>query len=412
MIIKKIKVSNFKSFKHLDINLDKFNILIGANASGKSNFVYIFKFLKDIATAGLNNAISMQGGVEYLRNMKLGGSSELVIEAEASRNTGLLLKKVKSLLKVIDIYETTYKFVLSFHKRGSGFKIKEEKLKHKYRIIKAEHQKKEDLGGGEILIFRNNGKLKIEMNNPPDTIKKDDIFPPFLKALKLPPNRLFLGMPILLFPQGEIFHEISIYDLDPKLPKKATPISGKAELEEDGNNLSIVLKNIIENKEKRRKLFNLVSELLPFVENIATEKFADKSMLFKLQEKYFKRHYLPSSLISDGTISIIGLIVALFFERKLIAIIEEPERNIHPYLISRVLNILKDASNRKQIIITTHNSEILKHADLKDVLLIFRDEDGFSKVTRPADSKEVKIFLKNKIGLEELYVQNLLGGEK
>ena len=67
MGIKKIKVTNFKSFEKIEIELGRFNVLIGANVSGKSNFVQIFKFLKDIATLGLENAVSLQGGVEYLR---------------------------------------------------------------------------------------------------------------------------------------------------------------------------------------------------------------------------------------------------------------------------------------------------------------------------------------------------------
>jgi len=64
------------------------------------------------------------------------------------------------------------------------------------------------------------------------------------------------------------------------------------------------------------------------------EKFADKSLLFKLKESYNKKQYLPASLISDGTISITALIIALFFEKRPLTIIEDPERNIHPYLIS------------------------------------------------------------------------------
>ena len=63
-----IKVRNFKSFKNLDISLNKFNIVIGANASGKSNFAQLFKFFSDIALYGLEDAISRQGGMEYLLN--------------------------------------------------------------------------------------------------------------------------------------------------------------------------------------------------------------------------------------------------------------------------------------------------------------------------------------------------------
>ncbi len=48
MAIKRIRVRNFKSFKDLEVELGKFNLLIGANASGKSNFIRIFEFLRDI----------------------------------------------------------------------------------------------------------------------------------------------------------------------------------------------------------------------------------------------------------------------------------------------------------------------------------------------------------------------------
>ncbi len=71
MVIKKIKVTNFKSFGNLEIELGNFNVLIGPNAAGKSNFVHIFEFLRDIVSSGLNNAVSMQGGVEYLRNINM-----------------------------------------------------------------------------------------------------------------------------------------------------------------------------------------------------------------------------------------------------------------------------------------------------------------------------------------------------
>ena len=75
-----VRASNFKSFRELDIRLDNLNVLIGANASGKSNFVQLFTFVRDIVESGLENAISIQGGVQYLRNMHCGADDKLMIE--------------------------------------------------------------------------------------------------------------------------------------------------------------------------------------------------------------------------------------------------------------------------------------------------------------------------------------------
>ena len=417
MSIKRIEAKNFKSFKELKIDLGKFNVIIGANASGKSNFVHIFEFLRDITTSGLDNAVSLQGGVEYLRNMNIGASEVLSIKVVSDRKFGWLGRRTKAGLIGIKIYETIYEFALRFNKKGSGFRIVKDRLTQKCRFIRLERKKKkikekEVLGDGEIIISRSNGRVKTDFNVPPKVLlKKEDIFPSFLREEKLPEHTLLLETPYFFIPPLEnIFNEISIYDFDPKLPKKATPITGKAELEEDASNLSIILKNITENKEKRRKLFNLVKDLLPFVENLDVEKFADKSLLFKLKESYFKTQYLPASLISDGTINMTALIVALYFEKKPFIIIEEPERNIHPSLISKVVEMMKDASKtqKKQIVVTTHNPEFVKYAGLENILLVSRNEEGFSTISRPADKEEVKIFLKNDIGIEELYIQNLL----
>jgi len=412
MAIKRITISNFKSFDKLNIELGKFNILIGANASGKSNFLQIFAFLRDITNHGLDNAISMQGGIAYLRNINIGSSENFSFEVVSDQEYPAILAKWKDKEFIgIKVSETNYKFTINFKKKGFGFDIVEDRLiqKGEFFIIKLpflRDEKKETLGTGEIIFSKINGKVDVKLNPPTGVeIKKEDMFPLFLGERKVKPKTILLENKSVMPP---LFGKISIYDFDPKLPKKATPITGKIELEEDGNNLAIVLKNIIENREKKRKFSNLLRDLLPFVDKLDVEKIADKSLLFKLREIYARKSFLPAPFISDGTINITAIIVALYFEQRPVTIIEEPERNIHPSLISRVVNMLHDASNKKQIIVTTHNPEIIKYANLEDILLIARDKKGFSTISRPAQREEVKVFLKNEIGIEDLYVQNLL----
>jgi len=201
---------------------------------------------------------------------------------------------------------------------------------------------------------------------------------------------------------------VAIYDFDPKLPKKAMPINAKAEMEEDGSNLAIVLKRIMEDESAKRNLTNLLQDLLPFVIDLEVERFIDRSLLFSVREKFVENKRVPASFISDGTINVVALIVALYFERKPIAIFEEPERNVHPHLISRIVAMMKEASQRKQVIVTTHNPEVVRNADTADIHFVARDAEGFSTIAKPAEREDVKGFLQNEIGLEELFVHNLL----
>jgi predicted ATPase len=416
MTIKTIKVKNFKSFKELQVDLGKFNVLIGANASGKSNFIRVFEFLRDIGRHGLDNAISLQGGAEYLTNLNVGISEYLSMEVVFSeeRDRGFLIiatsKASKTDLGVAPL-EVTYAFSITFPKKGAGFEVVHDRLtfKSEFRTFDQEGgqvESRKPLGLGEVVISRDGDRLSVKATPPEgQSLEEYEISRWFFRET-VPRRSLILVQPPFFI--GSPFEDVAIYDFDPKLPKKATPITGRADLEEDGSNLAIVLKNIIENRDRKRKLANFLGDLLPFVAGLGVEKFADKSLLFNLRETYAKRQYLPASLISDGTINVTALIAALYFEKKPVAIIEEPERNIHPSLISKIVGMMKDASQKKQIIVTTHNPEVVRHADIGDVLLVCRNGEGFSTISRPSENKDVKVFLQNEMGLEELFVENLL----
>jgi predicted ATPase len=416
MTIKTIRVKNFKSFKELQVDLGKFNILIGANASGKSNFIQAFEFLRDIARHGLDNAISLQGGAEYLTNLNLGTAENLsmqVVSSQEGDRPWLLIgtSQRSETYLVAARLEATSSFSIAFRKRGPDFEVLDDRLtlKGEFSTLGRDGGQEESPklhGLGEVLVFRDGDRRSVKATLP-DGLSLDEYqISTSVFGETLSPRSLILTHPPLLI--GPDFEEIAIYDFDPKLPKKGTPITGKAELEEDGSNLAIVLKNIIGDRDRKRKLENLMGDLLPFVAGVEVGKFADKSLLFSLRETYAKKQSLPASLISDGTINITALVAALYFEKKPVAIIEEPERNIHPSLISKVVAMMKDASKGKQIIVTTHNPEVVRHADIGDVLLVSRNGEGFSTISRPSENKDVQVFLQNEMGLEELFVENLL----
>jgi predicted ATPase len=148
--------------------------------------------------------------------------------------------------------------------------------------------------------------------------------------------------------------------------------------------------------------------MLPFAQQIGTKPHLGTSILLKLRETYYDDALL-ANLLSDGTIDVIALITALFFESKDVVIIEEPERNIHPHLISGLMELMKDAARNKQIIVTTHSPEVVKHAGVENLLLLSRDKEGFSTVSKPADNQAVKTFLENNLGLDDVFVQELWG---
>jgi len=420
MRIKKIKISNFKSFDELELELGDLSVLIGANASGKSNLAEIFRFAGDLARSGLENAISLQGGAQYLRNIALGRTKDFALQITYDCLPGMsriFRNEEAGRGQRLRVFEIVYELTIEFIEAGPGFRVREERAICGCELIELEkgqvkHAGK-SLGLGQVRIERKERNLVPVIDLPLAKIMSDeDIIQPLFRDLTIEPGASLLGfapffLPVLDF--VEFLRGIPVYDIHPKLSKKAAPTAGRADLDEDGSNLALILKGIIRDEESRRKLTNLVADALPFVTRMSVEEFLDKSLLVTVEEMYAPNQPLPAFLISDGTINITALVVALFLKPKPFVIIEEPERNIHPHLISKVADMLKEASVNSQVLVTTHSPELAKHVPLEDLLLISRDENGFSVISRPSGNDRVRIFLKNEIGIDELHIQNLLG---
>ncbi len=377
MKLRRVRVQNFKTFDDLDLELGDFNVFVGANASGKTNFIHILKFLRDIAVSGLENAVSLQGDVEFLRNINIGA-------------------------------ETPSEFEFLFDRAFYVFSLKHFKKKKGYKVIRDMCQ---GPGGVDLVMVKNRrGTVEVEIYDEDHNLVEYDLDRPLLEDRKVSPGELLLSSGLFGYPfQGASrdIEAISIYNFDPRLTKSATSISGKADLEEDGSNLALVLKKILEDEHERRNLLGLLSDVLPFVRNVSIDKFLGPSLMIKFQEQYSDQS-IAASLISDGTVMVVGIIIALYFEDNPIIAFEEPENNIHPHLISKVIGMMKEQAANKQIFVTTHSPEVVKHAGLENLYLVSRDKNGFSRVSRPKDSEEVKIFLEHEMGLDDLFVQNLL----
>lgn len=419
MYIKTIKISNYKSFRDVELELGRLNVLIGPNASGKSNFIQIFRFLREIISEGLDNAISMQGGVEYIRNLNLISEKDMLefhISFIPEDDGGFVIPKDnKKYLVSLKSFE--YSFKIAF-KKNSYFVAQDKALAyHDFYILK--DGKQEKIGSGKLVLQMNSGSLSIDFEKDKKIpIEQQDFFPAYLinskyfkKAAGNRPSLLIETIENYLpFRESviEVFKNIPIYDIDPKQPKLARAVSGKAQLEENAENLAIVLKRILANKDDNRKFLNIINDILPYVENVQVDDYFDRSLIIKLKETFFDKGFMPAFLMSSGTIFIIALVIALYFEDTKIAIFEEPERRIHPSLISKVVDMMLDVSMHKQIILSTHNPEIVKYAGLENLLFVSRNDEGYTTIKRLHEKEEISHFLQNEIGIEELYIQNLL----
>ena len=110
-------------------NFHDFNVVIGSNASGKSNLVQIFKLIKDIEEYGLENAISLQGCVEYFINNQIGASEDFSREIEFSSQNTIIQSLNHKANNVLCIDNFVSQFSIKFNSLASyKYRVTEDKI--------------------------------------------------------------------------------------------------------------------------------------------------------------------------------------------------------------------------------------------------------------------------------------------
>ena len=430
MYIKELSIQNFKSIENAQIDFSPLSIVVGANAAGKSNLINVFRFIEDILVDGLENAIALQGGIQYLSNVNMPKGEKIRIAFTIDLLKENWIRHLQNKGYSLKVKEIDYEFIIQPNKRGLGYHIDYDYIKITYDCYEKSTflNKKEEYTNLNIqystTFERSNRKTLTKLSkeftpkNNTSSINMDSFvdngteFFLFLLNEEKKNNKreelMLYRLYILLPPYFSENAFIRVFDFDPKELKKPSSIASRKNLEEDGSNIASILQTILRNKEKTKELTSLLQRFLPFIDSISVKNNFDKSLFYKVKESYNKNPF-HANFLSDGTVSILALILALYFEEEsYIIILEEPERNIHPKLLADLISSAEDVSKEKQVILTTHNPEMLKHTDLKNIRFVSRDSNGRTIITTPANSSIVNEFIKNDLGIDDLFIQELL----
>ena len=411
-MISEIKIKNLKSFNDQFVSLNNFNVLIGACASGKSNFIEIFKFLKDISM-DFENGINKHGG-PFLRNFNLNSGDEpsfLKVGYDFPVSIPEFCKSIDgNIFLKVDFNKIEYGLMFNIDD-DNLCEILNEIVKIEFKVFNDEN---DELLSENALYLRNlKGNVSIDFEKSEEYVLLEAFIPQSLLNIvnnnlknetALMINSALASTPISW---ASFFKNLKFYNFDPKFCKTINKINGHSELSELGDTLPVVLDRIAGDGENKRKFLNLLSNILPYIDDVEIEQIMDNQRLFSLLESY-SDVLIPAPLVSDGTSNIMALIIALYFEKSNVIFIEEPERNIHPALFIKIVEMMKEVSANKQIMITTHSPEILKYCELNDIYFISRDKHGFSNISKPIENDIVKPFIEE-LGIDEVFVDDYLG---
>lgn len=402
MYVSKIRIKNFKTFNDVSLDLNKFNVLIGACGSGKTNFVEVFELFKDISY-DFHEAINKHGG-GYVKNFNLlENNLESCLEIKFMNVDKSITLDSNNIL----ISFNTIDYEICFNFDENDCKVQNEIVKLNCTIQNNNNEKFED---NEIIIKNNNGQIETKFSNDTEDLEISEIIPPNLVDIVSQDfqkdNSPIINSPLSSIPikWGNFFKNISSYDFDPKFCKNINT-TNKEKLTKHGGNLPLVLKNILNDEKLKKEFLIYYTNMLPYIKEVSVEKILDEERIFMIVEKY-NNVKIPSPFISDGTSTIMAILIAIYFQDGEIILIEEPERHIHPSLINQLLLMME--STDKQLVITTHSPELLKYSELENILFISRDNNGFSDIIKVIDNNIVKPFI-DELGVDSVFINDYLG---
>ena len=354
MGINTIRIQNFKSIRDSgDVEIRPLNVLIGANGVGKSNFIGFFKFLNRLFEQQLQLYISQNGRADNFLYF-------------GRKQSDFLGGKV-----VFDNdWRNEYEFKL-VPDQGGNLVFAEEWSNHRSSNWR----------------FNSSGTLESELKN------SDGYRDKYLR-------RQFRGFKIFHF------HDTS-FNSKVKQPSGSTDY---AYFQEDGGNLAAFLYLLQEAHPSHFKMIErTVRSVAPFFDRffLKPDEINPQQIFLHWLEKGSDQLFTAHNL-SDGTLRMICLTTLLIQpEPPSTIIIDEPELGLHPFAIEKLAAMLKSASQKAQIIISTQSVNLLNHFDAEDVIVVEREER--QSVFHRLDSDELTDWLAD-YSLSDLWDKNVLGG--
>jgi predicted ATPase len=378
MKLKEFLPSRYRSLRHVALPLDSLNVLIGTNASGKSNILDALRFLSEgVRDKEFSTAVSVRGGFVHLA-WKGEEADEIVLETRFEEED-------QQITWFVSVQRRDYDFVV------------DERVEQKTTGRAPELLLESRSGKGWWWSAESDKRVPLALPSPTAC-------------------SLTAASADASFPARELAAFVggwSFFDPSPPLLRRTAFLDEGARLNGFGNNLAARLHAI---KQADSKVFDRIVSATRAVLGVpeALEirvSDSDQRTYFVQREPglKFPVHQIGAS---SGTLRMLALMTALFGEAETTLVgIEEPENYVHPNALAAFAEHIKWATNRVQVLVTTHSPLLLNCLAAAEAVCIVRRGEQGTEVLREEHPEAIRKALdESGFGLGEFYETKGFGG--
>ncbi len=343
MFVSRIILQNWRNFRTVNVPLRERQFIVGPNAAGKSNFLDVLRFLRDVAKpegGGIQKAVKDRGGVSKLRSLAARRDPEITIEIHMSEDVE------------DDVPDWRYRLEMRQESRG-------------YRLPYISSEK----------VWK---KAQLILDRPRPEDKNDPVRLTQTYLEQVNENEPFREI-------ARFFENSTYLHLVPQLLRYSDLIQGRI-IESDPFGQGL-LERVARSSDRIQKsrLLRIEAALKVAVPQLQQLRFERDTDTGRPHLSALYSHWRPNAgwqredQFSDGTLRLIGLLWSLL-EGESLLLLEEPELSLNAAIVARLAPLIyrMQRQRRRQVLISTHSMDLLSDTgiDAREILLLEPSAEG------------------------------------
>lgn len=357
----RIKLENWRNFRSIDIPLRRRAFLVGPNASGKSNLLDAFRFLRDIADpqGGFQSAVKDRGGVSQIRSLHARQNPNVAVEVEVDINGG-----------------ASWSYRIEFSQNN----LRRPEIRRE--------------------IVRHSGDTVCDRPGQQDKEDPSRLSQTYMEQVSA--NKDFRVL-------ADSFAQVRYLHLVPQLVRETDRWAGSEGDPYGGDFLEQMHKTQKKIRDSRlRRIRDALRVAVPQLKELVLEK--DERGVPHLKGLY--EHWRPNAgwqaedQFSDGTLRLLGLLWILL-DGSAPLLLEEPELSLHAAVIRHIPQMMAQLGRKvgRQILVSSHSADLLSDEGIppEEVLLLIPTKEG-TEVSLAASDQQIKALLEGGVSMGEAVI--------